>query len=129
MAEIHASSFPDRAWRAAEFESLLVQPSVLAVHKPGGFILARLIPPEAEILTFAVHPQARRQGCGRALLASLLDALPSRSITHLLLEVAADNDAARALYAQFGFIESGRRRGYYQRAGHRVDAVMMQLAC
>ena len=44
------------------------------------------------------------------------------------LEVAADNAAARGLYAALGFIEYGRRSKYYKRAGNlAVDAVLMRL--
>ena len=41
----------------------------------------------------------------------------------MLLEVAADNDAAQALYASAGFVEIARRPGYYP--GGR-DAVVMR---
>ncbi|MBK5217865.1 MAG: ribosomal-protein-alanine acetyltransferase, partial [Propionibacteriales bacterium] len=43
----------------------------------------------------------------------------------LLLEVAADNTAALAMYADHGFVEISRRHGYY--TGGR-DAVILQLA-
>ena len=42
----------------------------------------------------------------------------------VLLEVRADNEAAQHLYRRRGFVEIGRRRGYYQPSGD--DAVVMK---
>jgi ribosomal-protein-alanine N-acetyltransferase len=41
------------------------------------------------------------------------------------LEVAVDNAAALRLYRRAGFAEAGRRRGYYERPGGRVDALVL----
>src|SRR5262249_13192140 len=82
----------------------------------------------AEILTLGVLPRFRRRGVGRSLLAAVTDRLARAGGARLLLEVAADNVAAQALYRDAGFLEVGRRPGYYQRAsGQAVDALL--LAC
>ena len=60
-------SFPD-AWSAAAIRELFAGPGVFAFLAPDGFILARAAGDEAEILTLAVMPAARRQGIGRALV-------------------------------------------------------------
>lgn len=131
MAALHAQCFPDRPWSAAEFAGLLDSRHTLLLESPrgDGFILARAVPPEAEILTLAVAPAARRQGIGAGLVSALLSALAARGVTELFLEVADDNLAARALYRSFGFRETGRRRDYYARSdGGRSDAVLMARA-
>ena len=47
--------------------------------------------------------------------------------TSMFLEVAADNESAQALYTTFGFVEVGRREGYYQRPdGSRMNAFTMR---
>jgi ribosomal-protein-alanine N-acetyltransferase len=44
----------------------------------------------------------------------------------LFIEVAADNEAGRALYTREGFAETGRRKAYYEMpGGARQDAVVM----
>jgi ribosomal-protein-alanine N-acetyltransferase len=43
----------------------------------------------------------------------------------MFLEVAAQNTAARALYAALGFTETGRRPAYYEDGG---DALILALA-
>jgi ribosomal-protein-alanine N-acetyltransferase len=78
----------------------------------------------AEVLTVGVVPSARRAGTARRMLADLLTEARRRGAAEALLEVRVDNDAARALYASEGFVEVGRRRGYYD--GGRVDAVTMR---
>jgi ribosomal-protein-alanine N-acetyltransferase len=45
----------------------------------------------------------------------------------MFLEVAADNEAALALYAALGFSPAGRRFRYYERShGPRVDAIILR---
>ena len=43
----------------------------------------------------------------------------------MTLEVRVSNTAAQALYAKWGFLTVGRRRGYYQDNGE--DALLMTL--
>ena len=78
----------------------------------------------ADLLRIAVHPDARRAGHGAALLNVATDALP-REVDRVLLEVAAGNAAARALYDRHGFVEIARRARYYRDGS---DAVVMQRA-
>ena len=82
---------------------------------------------EAEILTIAVDPAARRQGIATRLLATFLAEARARNAESVFLEVATDNAAARALYAAAGFRTAGVRRDYYLTPqGHRVDALVLR---
>jgi len=114
LARLHAAVFVrPRPWSAAEFAALLAAPSTILASAPEGFALGRVAAGEAELLTLAVAARARRQGLGRRLLAACEAAAASRGARRLVLEVAADNLAARALYAAAGYGEAGRRQGYY----------------
>ncbi len=130
MAALHAASFTaPRPWSAPEFADLLASPHVFACAESAGFILGRVVVDEAEVLTLAVDPAARRQGLGRRLVAAFLDAARARQATRAFLEVAADNDAALALYLQAGFAICGRRTGYYAlKSAPAVDALVMERA-
>jgi ribosomal-protein-alanine N-acetyltransferase len=131
LAALHRSSF-DEPWSEAFFASLLGQPGTMALTvadpAPLGFILVRVAADEAEILTLAVVPSARRAGRGRRLVEAALAALAASTARRCLLEVAADNAAAIALYAAGGFKPCGRRPGYYRRGQVAVDAVLMERA-
>ena len=127
LASLHARAFaPARGWRAAEFAALLDSPHVFAVGDARAVALGRVAAGEAELLTLATDPDHRRAGRARACLAAFAAEARARGATEAFLEVAADNAAARALYAADGWSETGRRRGYYPRAGHAsVDALVL----
>ena len=81
---------------------------------------------EAEIITIATRPQARRRGMARQLLNRELSELVGQGVRHVFLEVAASNTAALGLYGGMGFREAGRRKDYYQRQHGREDAIVMR---
>jgi ribosomal-protein-alanine N-acetyltransferase len=112
LAQLHASCFPD-AWHAAAIRDLFAGQGVFAFVSPGGFVLARAVGDEAEILTLAVTPAARRQGIARALVRSAAIRAQSLGVRTLFLEVATGNDPALQLYAGLGFTAVGRRKAYY----------------
>jgi len=78
---------------------------------------------EAHVATLGVTAALQGEGIGSLLLDALLAEADKRSPV-VLLEVRADNEAAQHLYRRRGFIEIGRRRGYYQPSG--ADAVVMR---
>jgi ribosomal-protein-alanine N-acetyltransferase len=129
LAALHRTAFTDtpRPWSAAEFAALLDQPGTLLATRPGGFALGRVAGPEAELLTLAVHPAARRRGLATRLVAAFEAEAAARGAEECLLEVAETNAAARALYARLGYLPAGRRRGYYRRpAAPAVDALVLR---
>ena len=128
LAALHARCFTlPRPWSAAEFAGFLSDPlAFLLVEGDAGFLLGRAVAGEAELLTLAVAPEARRRGLGRKLVARFLYQARLRGAVTAFLEVADTNTGARALYAASGFAESGRRKGYYRDGnGAAVDAVVM----
>ncbi len=129
-AALHATSF-DTPWGTDDFARLLEQPGTAGLAwtnpAPLGFILIRAVADEAEILTIAVMPEARRKGIATTLLDEAAAMLRSGGTHRLFLEVAADNTAALDLYVAHGFKPSGRRKGYYARGAARVDAILMTL--
>ncbi len=55
------------------------------------------------ISSVAVQPEARGQGIGRAIMDELTANAQARGLTHLQLEVNAENEPARRLYDGLGF--------------------------
>ena len=132
LAVIHASAFA-RPWDSHEFERLLADRAVVAdglflgSGEPSGFVLSRVVADEAEILTVAMAPEARGRGNAKPMLAAHVDALARRGVAVVHLEVEEGNAPALALYRRFGFVEVGRREGYYRkRDGGKAAALTMR---
>jgi ribosomal-protein-alanine N-acetyltransferase len=110
---------------------LLAMPGAICLiarreNQPLALLLLRSAADEAEIITIGTLPQSRRQGIGAALIAAALPLLRDCDIKRLLIEVAASNEAALALYRKVGFAAVGQRRDYYEHAdGQREDAIIM----
>ena len=131
LAAMHAACFPEDPWDAAALGRILALFGVFgylagAADVPSGFILARDLGEEAEVLTLGVLPGNRRQGVGRDLLDAVIAEAGRRGLGSVVLEVAADNEAARRLYADAGFMPVGRRPRYYRRRSGVVDALIMR---
>ena len=81
----------------------------------------------ADVMTVAVVPAQRGCGLGDLLLGELLRLAADGGAGSVMLEVRADNVAARRLYERHGFEEVSVRRRYYRRPGALdVDAVVMR---
>lgn len=88
-----------------------------------GHLLVQTMADEAEVLTIAVRPRARRQGHARTLLLGAREVWRAQGIRTAFLEVRADNHGAQALYEALGWATCGRRTAYYRDG---TDAVVMQ---
>ncbi|WP_341211243.1 GNAT family N-acetyltransferase [uncultured Limimaricola sp.] len=128
LAMTYAAAFPgERHWSATEFSDLLAAPGTILSGDALSFVLGRVTLDEAEILTLATYPDHRRQGRARAALEAFHDAARAAGADTAFLEVAEDNAAACALYAAAGYVQAGRRRGYYPRAGQPPAAALILM--
>lgn len=132
LAHIHAAAF-DRPWSAESFTSELNKRTTRAIACLGsddeitGFVLAQHTGNTAEILTIAIAPDSQRCGIGFALMQEMETQLTARGVDELMLDVAADNQAALALYEKAGFVSQNRRKAYYKaQNGPAIDAILMR---
>jgi ribosomal-protein-alanine N-acetyltransferase len=135
VAKLHAECFPDDAWNSSSLATVLAMPGAdgrICYGEDGtpcGVVLDQCLGPEGEILTLGVAPVWRRHGVARVLLQDLIARARAGGAQRLLLEVAADNTAALALYSSCGFARQGIRRHYYRRTpGPAVDAWRLCLS-
>ncbi len=129
MARLHAAAMTTpRPWSSAEFASLLSMPGTFAITDDHALALGRVTLDEAELLTLATAPLHRRRGLGRAILGRFHATAQARGATHALLEVAAGNTAARALYRGAGYIQTGIRPRYYTTGSGGTDDALI-LCC
>jgi ribosomal-protein-alanine N-acetyltransferase len=130
LLPIEADLFGHERWTAGMFWNELANGHLyLAAIDADGSILGyaglALSPPdEGWINNVAVRRDAQRRGVGRTLVAALLDVAGQSGVEQTLLEVAADNVPAQALYSRFGFETVGVRKGYYQPSN--TDAWVMR---
>lgn len=129
LAHLHASAFPT-PWSDSEIAKLMANPTVFVLVSrnpaPQGFVMAWAAGGDSEILTLAVTPEARRKGVGASLVSAAGVAALMRGASTMHLEVSVDNEAARALYAKLGYVEAGRRGGYYAAESGAVDALVLR---
>lgn len=108
------------SWTAADYGSILSADGSTcllaedrAAERPVGFLLARSLADEMEILNLAVAPACRRRGTGRRLVGAALARAQVRGARQCWLEVHGSNLAALDFYRAVGFVEGYRRRVYY----------------
>jgi ribosomal-protein-alanine N-acetyltransferase len=127
LARVHATCF-DASWSASEMGDLMRDGRAIALiladgTEDQGLCLIRPVLDEAEILTIAIDPAARRKGAGAELLAAAESAARQVGTVRVFLEVSVRNAAARALYARAGYSEIARRKAYY---ADRSDACVLE---
>jgi ribosomal-protein-alanine N-acetyltransferase len=126
---IEQVSYP-RPWTVGVFQSEID----LARRGDRHYVVARLggelvgyaglmfVVDDAHVTNIAVAGAHRRSGVGTRLLAEQAWAAVERGCQGLTLEVRASNEAAQALYREFGFVPAGVRKRYYE---NTEDAIVM----
>jgi len=127
LAATHAAAFPPGdAWSTEAITGALAGPGAVLIGDACAFLIGRIVVDEAEILTLATHPDHRRRGRARILLGRFETLAAETGAETVFLEVDAGNMPARMLYAGAGYVQTGLRRGYYQRAdGSNGDALLL----
>jgi len=128
---MHRACFPEDPWDAPALDRILALSGVFGFlgwqeESPAGFVLARDLGDEVEILSLGVLPAHRRRGIGRGLLEAALAECGRRGHRSVVLEVAEHNAEARRLYERCGFAEVGRRPRYYRHAGRMADGLILR---
>jgi ribosomal-protein-alanine N-acetyltransferase len=132
LADLERQLFADDAWSEATWWSELAgrpRRDYVVATKPDGTIAGYagldVAGDVADVMTIATAPGHQGRGTGRVLLAELVRRARAHGVDAVLLEVRADNDAARRLYDRAGFEVISVRRRYYQPGD--VDALVMRL--
>lgn len=92
-----------------------------------GFYVGELVIDEATLMDICVAPSEQGQGFGKTLLTQFIAQAKAKGAIKIWLEVRAKNISAQMLYMNAGFVETGRRTGYYPSArgfGYE-DAIVM----
>jgi len=90
-----------------------------------GFLVAREMAGEAEILNVVVDKAHRRAGLGRSLLQTARSEFLRVGVSRVFLEVRESNRGALEFYENYGFVRKGFRKGYYHEPVE--GAVLMEM--
>jgi ribosomal-protein-alanine N-acetyltransferase len=118
--ELQSHSREAAQWSLAAYENVCgARPNEFAwvADRDGrvlGFLVAREVANEMEILNLAVDPAARREGIASALLRHALSHAAETGVTKVFLEVRSSNLAAQRFYQSHGFVSAGMRPNYYR---------------
>lgn len=91
-----------------------------------GFLAARRLADELEILNLAVIPASRRQGIAGQLLRAAMKWAAAEGVGKIYLEVRASNAPAKTFYQSYGFRATGTRPNYYREPAD--DALLLTAA-
>lgn len=122
--ESHQSPWSRRAFMSEVTENPVARYYV--VRQSGqivGYVGMWVILDEAHITNIAVTPSRRRQGIARTMLVSMFQEALNMGATRMTLEVRLSNTGAQTLYRELGFVDRGRRVGYYSDTNE--DAIIM----
>jgi len=129
VAQLERESYPF-PWTEGIFrDSLRVgyHCSVLAFeHVIAGYGVLAVGAGEAHLLNVCVRADFRQRGLGRRLLEHMFGEGREAGAEVVFLETRPSNLGAIRLYQSMGFAQIGIRRGYYQAAAGREDAIVMR---
>ncbi len=126
IAELEALCFSEPWSQKALSESLDAGTLFFVAQKDNeviGYIGISVIAGEGYITNVAVFPKHRKMGVASALLNRVLKLRLEMPLEFVSLEVRASNGAAISLYNKLGFLECGRRKGFYRNPTE--DAIIM----
>lgn len=113
----------ENSLKAGHFGLTLRDPSTALI----GYAMLMPVVDEMHLLNITIDPAHQRQGYGRLLLAIALATSHAHRLHTMLLEVRPSNIGALALYLEAGFVEIGRRKGYYPATAlGREDALVLR---
>ena len=122
MAKLHLlSGSLTRPWSESEYKILLSSDTIRFFYVENGFLVGRLIGPDAEILNVIVHPKYRRLGKARYLIDKFEKEAKEEGSSKCFLEVAESNSRANKLYQSLNYLSVGKRKNYYEFVDGRKD--------
>jgi ribosomal-protein-alanine N-acetyltransferase len=116
-------------WTEDEFIRCLRQRDCIGMvaernEEVAGFMIYELHKNRIHILSFAVHPDYRRQGIGRSMIDKLASKLAYQRRNRIVLEVRETNLDAQLFFRQLGFRATSVLRSFYEDTPE--DAFLMQ---
>ncbi|MDR3213955.1 MAG: ribosomal protein S18-alanine N-acetyltransferase [Azoarcus sp.] len=117
-------------WTRGNFADSLAAKHLCRLMLDGGspvaYAVVLVVIDEAHLLNISVVRGEQGRGLGGRLLEYLADDVRCCGVRRFFLEVRPSSAHALAMYQHAGFVEIGRRKGYYPAAIGREDAIVMR---
>ncbi len=130
ILSIEKQSF-DKPWSDIHFEQFLTCRGPLKsvvyldnLKKPVGYLFGQIYGSFFYLQNIAVRPGFRRQKIATKLLDYIVNQSRKNRLNKIVLEVRANNSAARRLYEKDGFKPIGVEKNYYTKG---TDAIVYEL--
>jgi ribosomal-protein-alanine acetyltransferase len=128
LLSLEQELFGPEAWSQDQLREEIAQPRrCFRVNDDEGivgYVVTSVVTDDADLLRIGVRRDRQQAGGATALLADAMLEAKRAGAVRMLLEVAADNESALALYRAAAFEEIDRRPRYY-RSG--ADALVLGL--
>lgn len=116
-------------WTEEDFLSCLRQRNAIGMvaehnQKIVGFMVYELLKSQLHLLNFAVDPQFRRAGVGKAMVSKMVAKLSQQKRSEIRAEVRETNLSAQLFFRSCGFSSTKVLRGYYDETDE--DAYVMR---
>ena len=130
VAELERLCFPAEPWSENALEVLCREHGIgfVALDEDEtvlAYVGMTYAADEGSITNVATHPNARRQGLGRAVVQALMNESLALGLSDVYLEVRLSNAPAIALYETLGFVTVGTRKNFYRHPTE--DALLMRV--
>lgn len=134
LVALDATGFTSDAWDLAAWQGELDGPGrrvrvavdgAAGEERVVGVLVTMTLGDVADLVRVVVHPDLRRRGVARALLADALAAVAAAGANRMLLEVSSANRSAISFYVDEGFSQIDVRPRYYKDGS---DALVMRRA-
>ena len=129
VLEVENSSF-DHPWTEQEFIRNQQRRECIGMvaercEHVVGYMMYELHRQRLHLLSFAVHPDHRRLGIGRAMIERLIAKLSYQRRNRIVVEVRETNLAAQLFFRELGFRAVDILRDYYTSDTGKEDAYLM----
>jgi ribosomal-protein-alanine N-acetyltransferase len=131
LANLEREIFGVHCWSEEQLREEITQGSIVrGAFSEGsadlcGYLIARTVFPEAELLRIGVSPTWRRSAIATRIHRNFVERLIPGKYAVIFLEVRASNRAAILFYENAGYRCQGVRKNYYE--DPREDALLFRL--
>ena len=128
----NADEFGNNIWSRIEINDLIKKMGFystifLEKKKVEGFGMFLEVQNYLDLYSLFVSPMYRKRGIATNIIDRAVNHCKKKNLRKIILEVNEKNTKALNFYTRKSFIETGRRKNYYQLRENYFDAILMEM--